>query len=678
MSLLTTPNAQQSDCRVFALIIGIDHYKTINGLNGCVNDAKAFKTFLTGSLHVPDSHIELIVNKDATRLNIISKFRSHLIGNPDIRDVSENSAARTGDTIIFFYAGHGSRVPAPNNQYASDGLVETICPHDEGHKDSEGEHIHGIPDYTIHSLLQKLAAAKGNNVTAIFDSCNSGGIARKDDELVSRFAEIKVPIPIDLDRELVPRGAHATLPKGFRFQFMESHILLAACRQEQMSFETIINGVRRGRFSERLIRNLQSISLEKTTYISLMDLLGNWTEQHPQLEGKNRDRLLFNGTYPPTSTRALPMKPINIQDKEEEKQQAFQIQMGSIEGVVVGTEFLANDASNNVVAFFSAWSVELDHSIIVTKDKKAVLPKDPSGWKATVSDWKNDQMVMRIFIASNFDSTVASAVFPDRHLDTTQLKSLPTPRNFVQVDAQAKGDVELQRLSDDTFALERLTGTIQDHKIPATEFSMKPDRYARLPMIMDAIAHFHYFLHKAHGGTPISAVTLEMHTLTGTWPTRDVSDNIFVNNAVDVVWDKDARYGFTICNRSQYDLWPYMFYFDPAEYSIQTWYSPPAGPTMEPPLKASSDGIEPKRLPIGYGAGGFAFEFDLPEGKTVDTGFVKIFFATEYLDLEWIQQDSPFSSDVPRYGKREIIQKGKAWDGFHSAITVRFGVPVVS
>ncbi|KAF7339067.1 hypothetical protein MVEN_01983100 [Mycena venus] len=626
----------QSECRVFALIIGIDQYQVYGHLNGCVNDANAFKNFLTGTLHVPKEHIEFITNESATRFNIISAFKKHLIENSAIRAYGDNEGE---DTIIIFYAGHGSRVKAPDNSHSPD-------------------------DYTVHNLLQQLAAAKGNNLTFICDACHSGGIGRKP-ELVPRFTETTVPIPFDLDSDLIgTRAAHASLPKGFRFPFMESHILLAACRQDQIAYEHNINGVCRGRFSQSLIGALQSISLEKNTYISLMNLVEKWVEQDPQVEGKHKSRFLFNRTYPSTSTKALPVTLT--------KSGSFEILMGSIEGVVYGTEFLVNDASNNTVAFLSAELVDLNRSVLVAKNRKEALSTFSSAWKATVSDWNNADMIMKVFLASDLDPTVIDALFPTRNLDISLMESLPAPRRFVPTNLKADGDVELQKLSDERFAIDGLRGIIRELDVPGTEFSLKPDEYSRLPIIMDGIAHFNYFLHKHHAGDSIHSVTLEMNALMAD---RRPSSDIFVDKIAHMQYDQNsrARYGFTLCNKSCHDFFPYLFYFDPTEYTIEAWYAPVA-PTVKPPLARSPDGIQATRLPIGYGTGGYAFEFDLPAGTTVDTGFLKVFISTEYLDIGWIQQKSPFHPDFLASGrkwKRETLEKGQVWDAFTAAIIMR-------
>lgn len=100
-----------------------------------------------------------LTNEDATRDAILGAFSTHLI---------ENTKIEQGDAIILFYAGHGSRVKAPVGWAATDGFIETLCPHDERMKDDEGEEIYGIPDRTINLILRDLAAKKGDNIVCVF------------------------------------------------------------------------------------------------------------------------------------------------------------------------------------------------------------------------------------------------------------------------------------------------------------------------------------------------------------------------------------------------------------------------------------------------------------------------------------------------------------------------------
>ncbi|KAJ6523819.1 hypothetical protein B0H19DRAFT_972584, partial [Mycena capillaripes] len=159
---------------VFALIIGINKYDAgeKNGLpplQGAVNDAKEFRDFLVDKdegLGVPPSRIKFLENGQATRAEILWEIQSHLLDNPEIPD--------HGDTaMIFFFAGHGSRIAMPKNHIWSDNMVEAICPVDERTARKKSGYVHAIPDYTLGQLLLMLAKKKGDNITVILDCCHS-------------------------------------------------------------------------------------------------------------------------------------------------------------------------------------------------------------------------------------------------------------------------------------------------------------------------------------------------------------------------------------------------------------------------------------------------------------------------------------------------------------------------
>lgn len=124
-----------------------------------MNDAKAFEEFVKEKFGAA-SVIEVLHNTQATRANILAKFKSFLIDNDNISD--------NGDAIIFFYAGHGNNPEANTPK----GKVETICPHDE-RLEVDTRYIHGIPDFTFYRLFNQLAAVKGSNVVrlAFSDTC---------------------------------------------------------------------------------------------------------------------------------------------------------------------------------------------------------------------------------------------------------------------------------------------------------------------------------------------------------------------------------------------------------------------------------------------------------------------------------------------------------------------------
>ncbi|KAH9923559.1 caspase domain-containing protein, partial [Fomitopsis serialis] len=165
-------NDRQLEARIFALVIAIDNYRNseINKLQGCVPDAEDLHKFLEDTLKIPSHRIRRLYNERATRRAILDTFISHFIENIDIQP---------GDTMILFYAGHGDRETAPEGWKAPNNMVETISPYDVHTKDTDGNAVLGIPDWTIDCLMQRLAKAKGDNIVAIFDCCHSGGALRE-------------------------------------------------------------------------------------------------------------------------------------------------------------------------------------------------------------------------------------------------------------------------------------------------------------------------------------------------------------------------------------------------------------------------------------------------------------------------------------------------------------------
>jgi hypothetical protein len=170
-----------------ALLIGIDTYaakgKTISkpagadqksdaadasrwdllewgNLDGSLNDVESVHEILASpKFGFAQSNIHVVEEASATREGILQAMKKYLLDEP----------AR-GDTVVFYYAGHGSQ------RYNSltdkpFHLDETIVPSDA----SSG--MFDIRDKEIARLFNQIVD-KGILLTAVFDSCHSGSIAR--------------------------------------------------------------------------------------------------------------------------------------------------------------------------------------------------------------------------------------------------------------------------------------------------------------------------------------------------------------------------------------------------------------------------------------------------------------------------------------------------------------------
>jgi uncharacterized caspase-like protein len=105
--------------RLWALLIGINEYRAVTNLRGCVNDIEATQVFLTERLAVPESQIKVLLDAAATRNEILRTFLEFLV---------DNAAITPGDQILIQFSGHGSQMPNVTGN-EPDGLDETLVAH---------------------------------------------------------------------------------------------------------------------------------------------------------------------------------------------------------------------------------------------------------------------------------------------------------------------------------------------------------------------------------------------------------------------------------------------------------------------------------------------------------------------------------------------------------------------
>ncbi|KIJ51154.1 hypothetical protein M422DRAFT_244344 [Sphaerobolus stellatus SS14] len=175
-----------------------------------------------------------------------------------------------------------------------------IVPHDFTISE-DIEPIYGIPYRTMDALLHRISEEKGDNITVILDCCHSGGgfHATKDERTsVGRPADetvdIEFTVPSDLDESIwsdVNTHHSISSSEGVLQRDFKSHVLLAACGAKEFAHE------RRGRgyFTEHLLDLFRTVGVENLTYVSVPQKLKlKRSRQHPQCEGINQNRILFN------------------------------------------------------------------------------------------------------------------------------------------------------------------------------------------------------------------------------------------------------------------------------------------------------------------------------------------------------------------------------------------------
>ncbi|KAF7355999.1 Metacaspase-7 [Mycena venus] len=335
--------------------------------------------------------------------------------------------------------------------------------------------------------------------------------------------------------------------------------------------------------------------------------------------------LPYVGPTDPTSQAPL-------QPNDFDSWKIFLVRMGKVEGVVEGTEFSAYAPNDTFLCTFVAQSVQVAQTILVseTKGKKPVII--PRGTRVQVSHWKNESMILRVEIPHNFPYTA----------DLFEETNANHKRNFERAPSCDEAHIRL-RCDGDEIVVEPRTSIMS--KCQQTRFRFKSNP-THLPDVMNGIAHFNYFLERCNSEANKlkGSVTLEMHRLEGDYPHRQPDrstgqdGNLVRDGRVRIVSEEGAKYGFTILNRSLEQVFPYLFYFNPEDYTIRRLYGP-VNAHVAPPLPSL------RMVTIGMGSEQ-AFDFALSPGDVSRSGFLKLFVATEYINLGWIEQQPPVAMQL--------------------------------
>ena len=243
-----------------ALIVGINDYHPVGpggpDLRGCVNDAKDVANTLNCLRLVPATplHMRILTDRNATRNNIINGLKWLIKG------------AKKGDRLIFTYSGHGSQVYDTSGD-DPDGKDETICPHDYA---TAGM----IKDDDLRDLFNNVPA--GVNLDVVLDSCHAGTGTRElseNPEPVARYIEPPLDQAYFLEANpLIPtRGIMRHTTKEIDLTKM-NHVLWAACRDYQYSYEANLGGTIRGVFTYSFCKVLRraGVTIQRGTLEGLV------------------------------------------------------------------------------------------------------------------------------------------------------------------------------------------------------------------------------------------------------------------------------------------------------------------------------------------------------------------------------------------------------------------------
>ncbi|CAN1821114.1 AMC1 [Linum perenne] len=138
-----------------ALLIGVTYKSWKYKLKGTINDVKNIRSLLIHHFGFSTDDILVLTELTPTKKNIKASMEWLVKG------------CESGDSLVFYFSGHGVRQPDMNND-EKDGFDETICPSDF----MEAGLI--FDNYINEAIVWPLK--NGVTLHAIVDSCHSGTI----------------------------------------------------------------------------------------------------------------------------------------------------------------------------------------------------------------------------------------------------------------------------------------------------------------------------------------------------------------------------------------------------------------------------------------------------------------------------------------------------------------------
>ncbi|BAQ61317.1 peptidase C14 [Geminocystis sp. NIES-3708] len=144
---------KSSASRKLALLVGINQYSQGKNLRGCTTDVELQKKLLIYHFGFSPDNIITLVDREATRENILTAFEEHLI-----------KRAENNDVVIFHFSGYGRQIKLNNDDNNSTTVNSLIT------YDSIKSHDNIVEDILLDTFLQLGTSLKTNKYTFIFDT----------------------------------------------------------------------------------------------------------------------------------------------------------------------------------------------------------------------------------------------------------------------------------------------------------------------------------------------------------------------------------------------------------------------------------------------------------------------------------------------------------------------------
>ncbi|KIJ45998.1 hypothetical protein M422DRAFT_46320 [Sphaerobolus stellatus SS14] len=478
------------------------------------------------------------------------------------------SPLQPDDAILFFFSGLAGQ--------AENG-VGMICPVDISTSLPTGILQTGISDSTLIRLINQLASSYGNNITLLLD-CDSGLFSWNDP---SSFV---VVAPVDATETEI----------GGAFT------------------ESVVNVLR----SEKKFNTLQFLTVQ-----SFIHKLQAYNDKCAiECSGQNTDHPLFNragdGAY---HTFILGQREVSGNIK---------LHAGLAHGVLPETKlafFRSNvksteNAKLDDIGYFIVDSAETTTAAL--RPLAGNVLSLPSIFYATETSYPEGEVgkVVKVVVQDLPEQYVrllpsSGTETVDQVEDANMTLKLNAEKPSVYWNG-AKGDKESLR---------------GDYKMLISDIENEPSE-GRFVRMLKKATRFAYHLSRTSPADSLLAQSLHVQLLRGEGKITH-TDDLLNDLCVELKQKKDKILGpfyLDILNASNYDIWLYVFIFDPQSMSIIPWY--PSSSTNQVKLQAG------QRRTIGCGdEEGLLFTWKNKD-KEVELSYLKVFATKEHTNFSFLMQ----------------------------------------
>ena len=148
--LLAKSSQVKTDKKRWLFVVGIEQYEYTDNISYAKRSAEMFVKIIQKKLGVKKQNSYVMINRGATQATIKTNMKKML------------RRVKAGDTIYFYYNGHGVPIPALKN--APYMLAS----------DTEPDFVADEKFFSLQNIYNKLSDSKASKIVAVVDSCFSG------------------------------------------------------------------------------------------------------------------------------------------------------------------------------------------------------------------------------------------------------------------------------------------------------------------------------------------------------------------------------------------------------------------------------------------------------------------------------------------------------------------------